>query len=85
MNTMLVNIFICLIKIYKYLLSPLLVNKCRFLPTCSEYFIDSLKIHGLFKGSCLGLKRILKCHPITILGGSSGIDFVPKKGNNKNG
>tara|TARA_Y100001970_G_scaffold293473_1_gene440485 strand:+ start:2478 stop:2669 length:192 start_codon:yes stop_codon:yes gene_type:complete len=54
-------------------------SNCRFLPTCSEYFIDSLKIHGAFKGSMLGLKRIMKCHPIKFLGGKSGLDFVPKK------
>jgi len=47
-----------------------------------EYFIDSLKINGTFKGSLLGIKRILRCHPIKILGGKSGYDPVPnlKKG-----
>tara|TARA_B100000676_G_scaffold233119_1_gene232364 strand:- start:1750 stop:1998 length:249 start_codon:yes stop_codon:yes gene_type:complete len=72
-------ILIKFIKIYKYLISPVLGSNCRFLPTCSEYFIDSLKIHGAFKGSMLGLKRIMKCHPIKFLGGKSGLDFVPKK------
>jgi len=72
-------ILIKFIKIYKYLISPVLGSNCRFLPTCSEYFIDSLKIHGTFKGSMLGLKRIMKCHPIKFLGGKSGLDFVPKK------
>ena len=72
-------ILIKFIKIYKYLISPVLGSNCRFLPTCSEYFIDSLKIHGAFKGSMLGLKRIMKCHPIKFLGGKSGLDFVTKK------
>jgi len=49
------------------------------LPTCSEYFIESLKIHGSKKGLCLGVKRISKCHPIKFLGGNAGLDFVPKK------
>ena len=54
---------IYLIDIYKYLLSPLLGNNCRFLPTCSEYTKDSIVKFGLVKGCWLGLKRILKCHP----------------------
>ena len=73
---------IFLIKIYKYLISPLLGQNCRFLPTCSEYAEESLKTHGLIKGLSLTFKRISKCHPIKLLGGSSGLDFVPKKKNN---
>ena len=69
------------IKIYKYLISPLLGQNCRFLPTCSEYAEGSLKTHGLIKGLSLAFKRISKCHPIKLLGGSSGLDFVPKKKN----
>ena len=69
------------IKIYKYLISPLLGQNCRFLPTCSEYAEESLKTHGLIKGLSLTVKRISKCHPIKLLGGSSGLDFVPKKKN----
>ena len=52
-----------LIDIYKYFISPLLGNNCRFLPTCSEYTKDSILKFGLVKGCWLGLKRILKCHP----------------------
>ena len=54
---------IYLIDIYKYLISPLLGNNCRFLPTCSEYTKDSIIKFGLVKGCWLGLKRILKCPP----------------------
>ena len=72
------KILILIIKFYKYFISPLLGSRCRFLPTCSEYFIEALKIHGLKKGLILGSKRILKCHPFKIVGGSHGIDFVPK-------
>jgi len=63
--------------IYQYLVSPLLGNRCRFLPTCSEYFIEALKTQGLITGIKLGVKRILKCHPFKKLGGSHGLDFVP--------
>ena len=71
--------FLFLIKFYTFLISPLLGVKCRFLPTCSEYCIDSLKIHGLVRGVAYGLKRIIRCHPIKILGGADGIDLVPVK------
>ena len=74
-----INYFlILLIKIYKFLISPFFSANCRYLPTCSEYFIDSLKIYGSLRGSFLGIKRILRCHPIKILGGSDGFDPVPK-------
>ena len=71
------KILIFIIKTYQYFISPLLGNRCRFLPTCSEYFIEALKTQGLIIGIKLGLKRILKCHPIKKLGGSDGLDFVP--------
>ena len=72
------KILILIIKSYKYFISPLLGNRCRFLPTCSEYFIESLSTHGLIRGLKLGIKRIFKCHPFKKLGGSHGIDFVPE-------
>ena len=72
---------IIIIKIYQLILSPVLGNNCRYLPTCSQYFIDSLKEFGFIKGCVLGTKRILSCHPIKILGGGSGFDPVKKKRN----
>ena len=75
------KIFIKIIKFYQYIISPYLGNNCRYIPTCSEYFIDSLKEFGFLKGSFLGLKRILSCHPIKILGGGEGLDPVKKKRN----
>ena len=76
------NFLILIIKFYKYFISPYFSSYCRYLPTCSEYFIDALKLNGILKGSFLGIKRILRCHPIKILGGRSGYDPVPhlKKG-----
>tara|TARA_B100001121_G_C18410401_1_gene489859 strand:- start:291 stop:542 length:252 start_codon:yes stop_codon:yes gene_type:complete len=71
------KIIIFIIKIYQYLISPFLGNRCRFLPSCSEYFIEALNNHGLVQGAKIGLKRVFKCHPFKKLGGSSGIDFVP--------
>ena len=73
------NILIKLIKAYKLLISPLLGNSCRYLPTCSEYSIEALKKFGLVNGVYMSLKRILSCHPIKFLGGGEGFDPVKKK------
>ena len=72
-------ILIKIIKIYKIFISPFLTPSCRYMPTCSEYFIDSLNIYGLKKGSLKGLKRIFSCHPIKFLGGGEGFDPIKKK------
>ena len=64
-----------LIRFYQKCISPFLPNVCRYRPSCSEYFIQALQIHGIFKGTYIGTKRILRCHPW----GSSGYDPVPPK------
>ena len=73
------SLLIAIIKTYKYLISPLLGPNCRFLPTCSDYFIESIQKKGFLNGCYSGMKRILKCHPIKFLGGNSGFDPVEKK------
>ena len=72
------KILIGIIKAYKIFISPFLTPSCRYLPTCSSYFIDCLKTYGLIKGFYKGSKRILTCHPIKFLGGNSGFDPVQK-------
>ena len=69
-----------LIKIYQLVISPYMGNNCRYLPTCSEYFIDCVNEYGILKGVVKGIKRIFSCHPIKILGGGKGFDPVKKKG-----
>jgi len=59
----LTNFVVSLINVYKYLISPLLGNNCRYLPTCSEYTKESVKKFGIMYGIWLGLKRIIRCHP----------------------
>lgn len=65
--------FINVIKLYRVFLSPLLGSNCRYNPTCSEYGIISLKKYGVFKGSYLTLKRIIKCNSLF----KGGYDPVP--------
>ncbi len=77
----LTKIIIKIIKFYQYLISPLLGNNCRYLPTCSEYFIESLKEYGLIRGFFKGTKRVLSCHPIKFLGGGEGFEPVKKNKN----
>ncbi len=75
MGKVLSAIFIFLIKVYQYALSPLLGSNCRYSPTCSSYTIQAIQEWGPLKGSWLGLKRIGRCHPW----GGEGYDPVPPK------
>ena len=62
-NKALTFFFLSLINLYSYIISPILGNNCRFLPTCSEYAKESIIKFGFFKGVWLGIKRIVRCHP----------------------
>ena len=66
---------VLLIRGYQLIVSPILGSNCRFMPTCSEYALESLKAYGLIKGTFLTIKRIGKCHPW----GSHGYDPIPTK------
>ena len=68
-----------IIKFYQFFISPILGQNCRYLPTCSEYSIQSIKKFGIFKGTFLSLKRISKCHPW----GNHGYDPVPNDAREK--
>ena len=62
-----VDVVIWAVTAYRLLLSPLLVAlfgpRCRFEPSCSAYAIDSLRMHGLFRGGARAARRLLRCHP----------------------
>ena len=66
------NFLLTLIKIYQSI-SKFFPARCRFYPTCSEYMKQSLLKYGIFKGGVLGIKRILRCHPLN----DGGYDPVP--------
>ena len=68
-------IVVGLIKLYQLAVSPMIGPSCRHYPTCSQYSVEALKAHGLIRGVCLALKRILRCRP----GGTHGYDPVPKR------
>lgn len=67
------RILIFPIRIYQWCISPLFPPVCRFTPTCSAYAVEAIMKHGVFRGSWLAIKRILRCHPW----GGSGYDPVP--------
>ena len=67
--------FIGAVKLYQAVISPLMPQTCRHLPTCSEYTIEALRVYGPFKGTYLSIKRIFSCRP----GGSHGYDPLPEK------
>lgn len=62
-----------LIRIYQWVLAPVLGANCRYAPSCSEYAYEALGVHGPLVGSWLALRRLLRCHPW----GGSGYDPVP--------
>ena len=57
------RLLIILIKGYRYIVSPLLGQNCRFHPTCSQYAIQAIEKHGVLRGGYMAVYRILKCHP----------------------
>ena len=65
------------IRFYRAFISPLVPPSCRFTPTCSQYALEAIATHGPARGLLLTIKRLLRCHPISWLGGSSGHDPVP--------
>ena len=67
------TLLVCLLRGYQLLLSPLLGQKCRFYPTCSNYAIEALRVHGAARGSLLAARRVCRCHPWN----PGGVDFVP--------
>lgn len=57
------KIMIASIRFYQIFISPVLGKRCRFYPSCSQYMIEALKKYGIFHGSYLAVKRIMRCHP----------------------
>lgn len=64
------------VRFYRRFLSPLKPPTCRFYPTCSQYALEAIEVHGAVKGSLLAAIRICKCHPFH----PGGVDEVPPAG-----
>ena len=62
-----------MIRAYQLVLAPLLTPACRYLPTCSEYALEALRVHGALYGGWLAARRVVRCCP----GGGHGYDPVP--------
>lgn len=67
-------VLIVLARFYQMAISPHLVGSCKFVPSCSRYFIGAVEKHGPWRGFMLGVKRLLRCHPFS----QGGIDPVPE-------
>jgi uncharacterized protein len=64
---------IALLRFYKVAVSPLLGNRCRFYPSCSDYAREAIQYHGAARGTYLAARRLCRCHPFS----AGGIDLVP--------
>lgn len=63
-----------LVRAYQLTVSPLIGPRCRFAPSCSEYALEAIDVHGALRGAWLALRRVLRCNPW----GGSGYDPVPR-------
>jgi len=70
------SVLVGLVRAYQRTLSPWLGRQCRFVPTCSEYFIEAVEARGPLRGSLLGIWRVLRCHPFS----AGGYDPVERRG-----
>lgn len=67
------------IRAYQLALSPFLAQRCRYIPSCSEYAMTAVGRFGVIRGSALAVARICRCHPW----GGSGLDEVPNLPKNR--
>ncbi|NBU59997.1 MAG: membrane protein insertion efficiency factor YidD [Betaproteobacteria bacterium] len=67
------RVLILLVRLYQWLLRPLIGAHCRFYPTCSAYAVEALHRHGAWRGSVLTVRRLCRCHPYN----PGGFDPVP--------
>lgn len=79
LNRGLSKILTGIVQFYKKFISPLTPATCRYEPSCSTYMIEAIRIHGPFRGTWMGLKRIARCNPW----GGCGYDPVPGKSDTK--
>ncbi|MEE3002505.1 MAG: membrane protein insertion efficiency factor YidD [Planctomycetota bacterium] len=69
------------VRVYQAVGSPIFGRHCRYHPTCSHYAVESIQVHGAFKGAWLAIRRIVRCHPFA----GAGLDPVPPRHDRKAG
>jgi putative membrane protein insertion efficiency factor len=73
MKSILGQIALLPVRAYRWTISPIMPASCRYLPTCSQYALEAVEVHGVIKGGWLTFMRLCRCHPW----GGSGYDPVP--------
>ena len=68
-------VIVLVVRAYQLIVRPLLVGTCKFVPSCSDYFLEAVREWGVIRGSLLGVRRIARCLPF----GRGGIDPVPRR------
>jgi putative membrane protein insertion efficiency factor len=66
---------VALLRLYRFVVSPMYGQVCRYHPTCSAYALEAVEQHGAVKGTWLSVRRVLRCHPWA----AGGVDHVPAK------
>lgn len=69
------KLLVVLIRVYQYLISPMLGQRCKYYPSCSNYAIEALRVHGALRGAGLAAWRVLRCNPFS----NGGVDPVPPR------
>jgi len=69
------KLLVVLIRVYQYLISPMLGQRCKYYPSCSNYAIEALRVHGTLRGAGLAAWRVLRCNPLS----NGGVDPVPPR------
>jgi uncharacterized protein len=69
------ELFIAPIRLYQRVISPLLPPRCKYYPSCSQYAVEAIRVHGVGRGLVLGAWRLLRCNPLS----DGGLDPVPPK------
>ncbi|SDU78400.1 membrane protein insertion efficiency factor YidD [Arcanobacterium phocae] len=73
---MIKRLFMWMIRWYQRTISAGLPRRCKYQPTCSQYALDSIEVHGVIKGTLLSVWRLLRCNPWS----KGGVDWVPEPG-----
>jgi hypothetical protein len=69
------KLLIVLVRAYQYAVSPMLGQRCKYYPSCSNYAIEALRVHGAVRGAGLATWRLLRCNPFS----NGGVDPVPPR------